>query len=176
MIENTQCKYNFPIHSGIIFNTDENVKNNGVSIDVNELHIKEHKSMTVNLPSTKAMVEGWQIVPKKYPPFEYKNGKKYFKYKNVQVSLTELPSHLFHKLRNMNNDHDNEYVYVIDGIYKYKVELSDFNNEIIKLHFLSKKEILAQQDIDWINDLLDILRENGFKGWLVEKFKKIEKK
>nr|QFG74570.1 MAG: hypothetical protein [Megaviridae environmental sample] len=164
--------YKMPIHHGIVFNVDDNEKNNGVCIKSLELNIRDYYDCKIKNLSQHELAEGWQQVLKN-PDYNKKEGSKYY-YHTYNVSLAQLPEHLWNKLQPI-YDRDKgciRHYFVKDKHNKYIVECNDLDSDIRLLYKLYLNYWMYETEM---KELLDNLTKNDISGWLIIRCKKLLK-
>ena len=100
--------------------------------------------------------DGWQYVL----PKRTKNSDLH----NWNVSLAQLPPHLWKKFRTYYNDDGKEcYRKINDGIYVYNVVRTDYDDMMCKLYQHLQK---VNPDKNMIRNLINELKDN-VSGWLL---------
>jgi len=161
------CKYNIPIHSGIIDKTDIG---NSISILVNELNIKEYQNHFVKPLSQEELAEGW-IQNVRNPDSKIINEKKIRLYNTFNINLAQLPKNLWHKIKPIYKENALEYYVVKYKRFKYIIELTQFDNEIKTLYNLITNYNYNKKD--QLQDLVDNLESNDIYGWIIIQGKKL---
>jgi hypothetical protein len=114
--------------------------------------------------------KGWQlVVPRPRKVKVEHNGRTLYRrnYKVFKVNLSQLPSHLWWKLRKVYENGIYSYSYVKDNMYKYIVQPTNVDDEIRQLCDELPFNIYFEENISRIKQLLDLMDKNNVNGWVV---------
>jgi hypothetical protein len=118
-------------------------------------HVVEHLSQ-------EDLAEGWRLVM----PRVYQDSTIH----HFSVYLSQLPPHLWKKLRLNRNKHNGEYRTINDGIYQYTVKPSKNDKVIMELYNLVQSNYPDNSEITRVYRFLE---EQRVKGWVMVKARNI---
>lgn len=157
-----------------------------VSVDYFDDGVKKTKKQTVSPLSQLELSNGWrQVLPKKRTIkvkvnkdegeiTRVKTNESFFK-----INLSQLPLHLFGKLRPIYRKAEFSHYVVKDKCYVYIVNQTPVDDEIRRLVNYCEmydNNGVREFDNEKIEDMrrcLDLLNENDIRGWVVIKSKRL---
>jgi len=103
-------------------------------------------------------------------PREKKNSTTH----HFTVYLSQLPQHLWNKIRKDPEDNANQrYEIIRDNIYYYTIKPASTDNDVLKLYKLVTKQYTNKQDLEHIQELHTSLAKENVKGWVMIRAKNV---
>jgi hypothetical protein len=161
-------------HKMSIFNIPDNFENNGIKKE--NFQFKGYKEVRIDKLSENEKLEGWRrvlpnFVVREEEIFRNKNNikvrKKIRHLSTLHINLSQVPNHLWKKIKTNYKENNIISYYTRDKIYKYYIKTTAVDDKIKKLHHLLK---FSKVNKKLLKSLLnDIKKENISKGWIILK-------
>jgi len=120
-------------------------------------------------PSQQELADGWRVVLPNYKRKKTENISQKPRKKNKEiyneVTLAQLPPHLYPKFLERNAHSTNVTIY--DGNFKFRVietQYDDMIQELYKLVFVKNPSVNQKEKM---RELVEVLEANHVSGWLI---------
>lgn len=126
---------------------------------------EKYVDVVVDRLTPQEMAEGWcQKLPRRKNYMKHTNKKDF---DHFSVFLSQLPDHLFSRVKTIPNDNSEDgerYKDIIDNIYHYSVKTTPHDSKILRLQKLLQDIYSNRVEVE---QLVSELEKERVKGWLI---------